>query len=243
VTSAILICVVVQLVVSGLHELSEARVLPSSRWEMAVIGPVVSNDVFFLVAILALAAWMVLFDWRSRQAEPGAAALAPAERRKQQWVAKRERLWTAAVCASSFVFILLITAEYLYAKNQTALSPALSVEAVNGEVLIAVDGVPEGVLQRFVYQGTEGTSRFIVFRSGERLAAALDACSICGSQGYYQSGTNIFCRNCSAAIYAPSIGVTGGCNPIPVRSTLRDNHLVIQASDLMAGRQLFPPEE
>src|ERR1035437_7621062 len=42
VTSAILVCVVLQLVVTGLHELSESHVLPSSRREMALIGPIVS---------------------------------------------------------------------------------------------------------------------------------------------------------------------------------------------------------
>jgi high-affinity iron transporter len=67
VTTAILICVVLQLTITGLHELSESHVLPSSPREMALIGPIVSNSVFFFVTILALAALMVLFDWRSRQ--------------------------------------------------------------------------------------------------------------------------------------------------------------------------------
>jgi len=46
VTTVILWFVAAQLVVSGLHELSENGVLPSSREEMALIGPIVRNDVF-----------------------------------------------------------------------------------------------------------------------------------------------------------------------------------------------------
>ncbi|MBI4443906.1 MAG: FTR1 family protein, partial [Acidobacteria bacterium] len=115
VTTVILLCVVVQLTVSGLHELSEAGVLPSSQREMALIGPIVSNDVFFFIAILALAALMVLLDWRSRPDTTVPATATSADRRKQQWNARREKLWTVSVCASSFVFILLITAEFIYA--------------------------------------------------------------------------------------------------------------------------------
>ena len=249
ITTVILLCVVAQLVISGLHELSEAGVLPSSRWEMALIGPVVSNEVFFVVAILALAAWMILFDWRSRQAAPAAprpaeaAGLSAVQQRKQRWALQRERLWVAAVGVCSFVFILLVTAEYLYAKNQTMLSPASAVQAIDGTVRIPVDSVSDGVLHRFLYQGPEGSARFIVLRTGDRLATALDACTICGSAGYYQNGTNIFCKNCSAAIYGPTIGLTGGCNPIPLPSRVEDGMLLIRVSDLAAAAPLFPPSE
>src|SRR5258707_2989471 len=56
VTTVILFFVAAQLIISGLHELSENGVLPSSKREMAIIGPIVRNDMFFFVTILALAA-------------------------------------------------------------------------------------------------------------------------------------------------------------------------------------------
>ncbi|MBI2820020.1 MAG: DUF2318 domain-containing protein [Acidobacteria bacterium] len=255
VTTVILLCVVFQLTITGLHELSEAGVLPSSQWEMAVIGPIVTNEVFFVVTILALAAWMVLNDWRARQPlaaqQDSRAALASSqgasssavERRKQQWTAQRERLWTAAVCGSAFVFILMVTAEYLYAKNQTALSPSTAVTAVQGAVRLPLAEVSDGNLHRFLYQGAEGTARFVVLRIGDRYAAALDACAICGTQGYYQNGTMIFCRNCAAAIYPPSIGMPGGCNPIPLESSIEGEELVIQTAELSKGATLFTTDE
>jgi FTR1 family protein len=249
ITTVILICVVVQLTITGLHELSEAGVLPSSQWEMAVIGPVVTNEAFFVVAILALAAWMVLNDWQARQplaaqaSPPAGAEPSAVERRKQQWAAQRERLWTAAVCGSAFVFILMVTAEYLYAKNQTALSPSTPVSAAEGAVRIPVATISDGNLHRFLYRGEEGTARFVVLRVGERYVAALDACAICGSQGYYQSGPSIFCRNCSAAIYPPSIGMTGGCNPIPLESSVAGEVLIIRTTELSKGAALFAATE
>ena len=240
VTTVILFCVILQLIITGLHELSEGGVLPSSRQEMALVGPVVSNEVFFVVTIVALAALMVLFDWRSRQRTlPAADSLSPVERRRELWRARREKLWTAAVCAGSFVFILLVTAEFIYAKNLTALSPAAPVTENGGLLRIPVDAVSDGNLHRFSYSAGDATARFIVVRVGTRIATALDACEICGSQGYYQKGPEIFCKNCSAAIYGPTIGVTGGCNPVPLPSEVSGSELQIRAADLLAGARHF----
>ena len=240
VTTVILFCVVFQLTVTGLHELSEGGVLPSSQREMALVGPIVSNDIFFFVTILTLAALMILFDWRARKgALPTAGSLSAAERRSALWGARKEKLWAMAVCASAFVFILLVTAEFIYAKNQTALSPAQPVTEQSGVVRIPVDSVSDGSLHRFAYVAGDVAVRFIVIQAGERLAAAFDACEICGSQGYYEKGANVFCKNCSAAIYVPTIGVTGGCNPVPLASSVAGSELVIQVSDLMAGIKFF----
>src|SRR5437588_7292762 len=102
VTTVILFFVAGQLIVSGLHELSENGVLPSSKREMAIVGPIVRNDLFFFVTILALAALMVLFEMKRRQ--PIAMPNSPAEPRQQPWSARRERLSTGSVCVSSFLF-------------------------------------------------------------------------------------------------------------------------------------------
>lgn len=244
ITTVILMFVVLQLTITGMHELSEGGILPSSQREMALVGPIVSNDVFFVIAIIALAALMVLFDWRSRQAlAPAAEPLSDAERRQALYRARREKLWTAAVCGSSFVFIVLLTAEFIYAKSQTALSPAQAVTADGGMIRIPVESVSDGNLHRFSYSTGDASVRFIVVRTGSRLATAIDACEICGSQGYYQNGPEMFCRNCAAAIYTPTIGVAGGCNPIPLPSVDSGTELVIQVSDLMGQTGRFPPSE
>src|ERR1700693_5294979 len=57
-TSVILMLVAFQLALTGLHELSEAQWLPSSKTEMAIIGPVVRNELFFFVLIFGAVALM-----------------------------------------------------------------------------------------------------------------------------------------------------------------------------------------
>jgi len=238
VTTVILWFVAAQLVVSGLHELSENGVLPSSREEMALIGPIVRNDVFFFVTILALAALMVLFEYRRRAPEPtpdGNAA-----RRKAAWSARRERWWMVAVYASSFLFISLVTAEFIYAKTTDVPSPATQLTFTNGVTSIPVSSVSDGDLHRFVTKEDGADIRFWLFKKPDgNIAAVFDACSICGAQGFKKDGRGFVCKNCSAPINPQTVGTPGGCNPIPLQSTIAGDAVVIQEAELIAHSSVF----
>jgi uncharacterized membrane protein len=112
---------------------------------------------------------------------------------------------------------------------------------VTGDVVkIPVAMVSDGNLHRFAVESDGVTVRMIVIqRPDKSLATAFDACEICGSKGYYQKGPNVICRNCASAIFIPSIGVTGGCNPVPLPSEVQGDQLVIPAAKLFKGARLF----
>lgn len=237
VTTVILFFVAGQLLVSGLHELSETGVLPSSRREMALIGPIVRNDVFFFVTILALAALMILFDLRRRKPGP-VMAESRAAQRKAEWSAYRERLWATAVYASSFVFIVLITAQFIYAKSTTSLPPGTEISFVNGSAKIPLTEVSDGDLHRYFAAIDGKTVRFLLFKRPEgKVVSVYDACSICGPVGFYKSGQMVVCKNCSAPITPQSIGESGGCNPIPLKSSTAGDAIVISQADLTQGME------
>jgi high-affinity iron transporter len=238
VTTVILFFVAAQLLISGLHELGENGVLPSSQREMALIGPIVRNDFFFFVTILALAGMMVLFEYRRRA--PEQAVVSAAERRKAQWTARRERLWMMMVYASSFVFILLVTAQFIYAKSASTLSPATPVELVNGTATIPVAQVSDGDLHRYAATIDGKPVRFwLVKKPDGKIATLFDACEICGPVGFYKDGNNIVCKNCAAPINPQSVGQPGGCNPVPLKATVQGNNVVIAQRDLAEGERLF----
>ena len=235
VTTVILIFVAAQLLISGMHELSEYGVLPSSRQEMALIGPIVSNEMFFGVTIVALAALMILFDQRRRQDSPVAIA-SRAEQRKAQWSARKERLWSLAVYTSSFIFIVLVTAQFIYAKSTTSLSPASPLVFTNGQVSIPVGDVSDGELHRYSVNIEGKEFRFLLFKKPDgKIVTVLDACQICGPVGFYKSGNQIICKNCAAPINPQSMGQAGGCNPIPLKSTISGDQVVISKADIAAG--------
>jgi high-affinity iron transporter len=238
VTTVILFFVAAQLVISGLHELSENGVLPSSKTEMAIIGPIVRNDLFFFITILALAALMVLFEVKRREAEP--LSVSAAERRKAVWSARRERLWMASVYASSFVFIVLVTAEFIYTKSVSALSPATEVTFVNGQVSIPLTQVMDGDLHRFSAQESGTTVRFWLYQKPDgKIATVLDACEICGAVGFYKGPNGVVCKNCAAPINPQSVGTPGGCNPVPLKAQVTSDAVIIQEADIAAKSHMF----
>jgi high-affinity iron transporter len=240
VTTVILFFVAAQLVISGLHELSENGVLPSSKTEMAIIGPIVRNDLFFFITILALAALMVLFEVKRREVGPLPAS--PAEKRKAVWSARRERLWMASVYASSFVFIVLVTAEFIYTKSVSALSPATEVTFVNGQISIPLSQVQDGDLHRFSAQENGTTVRFWLYQKPDgKIATVLDACEICGAVGFYKGPNGVVCKNCAAPINPQSVGMPGGCNPVPLKAQTTADAVIIQEADVAARSRMFQP--
>jgi high-affinity iron transporter len=241
ITTVILFFVATQLVISGLHELSENGVLPSSKQEMAIIGPIVRNDLFFFITILALAALMVLFEVKRR--EPVAASASPAERRKALWSARRERLWMASVYASSFLFIVLVTAEFIYTKSVSALSPATPVTFVNGQASIPLSQIADGDLHRFGARENGTEVRFWLYQKPDgKIATVFDACEICGPVGFYKGPNGVVCKNCAAPINGQSVGMAGGCNPIPLKASVTGDAVIIAEADVAAGTRYFEPK-
>src|SRR5260370_1309657 len=108
VTSAILMLVAFQLALTGLHELSEARRLPSSKQEMALIGPIVRNELFFFVFVFGAAMLLILREWQSASHEKSAKeAVGDAERRllgAEKWKGAR-RMIASTIAGPSAYFV------------------------------------------------------------------------------------------------------------------------------------------
>ena len=239
VTTAIMFLVAAQLLISGLHELSESGVIASSKREMAIIGPIVSNDWFFFVTIFAMAALMVLFEAK-RRVPVLAPDASPAERRKATWTARRERLWMGSVYTFSFIFIAMVTAEFVYTKIVSALSPATQVTFTNGKVSIPLSQVSDGDLHRFQAKENGTDVRFWLYQKPDgKIATVFDACEICGSVGFYKSANGVVCKNCAAPINPQSVGMAGGCNPIPLKASISSDMITIQEADIAAHAKMF----
>jgi len=249
VTTVILYFVTFQLLVSGLHELSENGVLPSSTMEMKLIGPIVRNDLFFFVTMLALAGLMMLLEYKRRAPVVLPATATDADRRRAAWSQRREKMWMNAVIATSFLFIFLSTAEFIYAKSSTALSPTTSVTLVGEQVTLSASEINDDKLHRFGVhvpfvdadgQGHSPEVRFLLFKKPDgTIVSVADACSICGPVGFYIGAQGITCKMCASPLNPASMGQPGGCNPIPLKSTMEGGTVTIAASDLKALAGVF----
>ena len=245
VTTVILYFVTFQLLVSGLHELSENGVLPSSTAEMRLIGPIVRNDLFFFVTMLALAGLMILMEQRRRSPMALAADVSAADKRRAVWTQRREKMWMTAVVGTSFLFIFLSTAEFIYAKSSTSLSATSPVTLVGDMVTVPAAEITDDKLHRFGVHVDDGKGaspevRFLLFKKPDgNIVSVADACAICGPVGFYIGSQGIICKLCASPLNSASMGQAGGCNPIPLKSTNANGQITIAAADLKALASRF----
>ncbi|HXN24254.1 MAG TPA: Fe-S-containing protein [Candidatus Dormibacteraeota bacterium] len=241
VTSTILILVAFQLALTGLHELSEARWLPSSKQEMALIGPIVRNEVFFFVFILGAAALLVLREWIAlSQSTPATPSQNDAQARRREWDRRRQRRWMFAAAVACLAVVLALAADFINARASSASPQARTVTPQGQRVRIPVAEVSDGNLHFFNVDLQGSMLRFLVIRKPTGWGTALDACRICGAVGYRQDGSSVICRHCASAIYTPTIGAAGGCNPVGVPSTVEGDDLVLDLSALAQAASEVP---
>lgn len=232
-TTIILWLVAAQLALTGLHELSEAQWLPSSRQEMALIGPIVNFEIFFFVFIFGAAVLLIFREWLTVSHSKIAAAATEAEQRLLSAQQRRQRRWMIASAAASLAVILVLTADFIYARASSAPPSARSIAASgagNDELRVPLSEVQDGNLHLFTVKSADQSFRFLVIKKPQGWGVALDACRICGAEGYRQDGQNVVCRHCGSAIYVPTIGEAGGCNPIGVPFRVDGSDLVVNVS-------------
>jgi high-affinity iron transporter len=238
ITGIALAIFVLQLLFNGYHELSEAGWAPANETTMATIGPLVKNEFFFVAAVLALPLLMLLIPGRDKGEAPAAGAAARLEKagsRRQS----RSRVLGATL---GLIILAALGLGFIYSRPPAALSAATPVAAgADGKVRIPLATFQGTALHRFQATIAGQTVRFfaIPIAKGGPIATAFDTCLLCGPRGYYQEGGNVICLHCGSVIYPPSIGQTGGCNPVPLSSKVEGSELVLTAADLAAGSHLF----
>jgi FTR1 family protein len=242
VTGIALAIFVVQLLLNGYHELSEAGWLPASPATMAAVGPLVRNEVFFIAAVLALPLLLLLVPGKAAPV-PAATSAAdnPAAARLARAAARRQLVGRRLGGVLGLGILAVLGLGFAYSQAPRAATPPTALQPAGNEVRLPVASVGDGRLHRFVVELDGRQVRFLAISlgDGERVATTFDACQICGSAGYAQEGSTLVCLHCSSAIFPPTLGVAGGCNPVPLPSRLEGDELVVALADLRSGAGLF----
>jgi len=237
-TSGVLLLISLQLLVGGLHELSEAEVLPASRREMAIIGPLVKNELLLFTLTVAVAA-----IWLLRRSAPAKAA-ADAEksgpdarlRRAENEREGRRRRWTGII---GLLVVGLLATAFARGSRMPAKEPATPVTAQGGAIRLDAAAVSDGHMHFYEATLSNGTARFFAIKIADKIQVCFDACEICGDRGYFEQKGALVCRNCTSPIALATVGRGGGCNPIPIPhqdvAGAQVPTLVIQTADLERG--------
>lgn len=238
VTEWMLSIFVIQLVINGYHEFSEAGIIPATQKSMALVGPIVRNNSLFIIALIALP----MFIWLSkgRLEENPVDGISDAEKRLIKARARRERNYRYGAVISTLVVLVLVGIVYAREVMPKDAPPPESVSIENDAVVCPLQKLEDGKLHHFGLQIGGKMVRFLAMKTSDgKYRTALDACKICGAFGYIQKGKNLVCLNCSAEINPLTLGNSGGCNPIPLESTVTTDQLQILLKTLEKENSLF----
>jgi high-affinity iron transporter len=184
---------------------------------------------------------LILREWQAAShAKTAKETLNEAEKRLLESQNRRQRRWMIAAAMASLTVILVLTADFIYARANSAPPSARPIEAVGDVVRVPISEVQDGALHLFTLSAGGQFMRFMIIKKPNGWGVALDACLICGAEGYRQEGQNVLCRHCASAIYIPSIGDKGGCNPVGVPSQLDGQDLVIDISAIAQASKEIP---
>jgi uncharacterized membrane protein len=207
---------------------------------MAVVGPLVKNELLLFTLTVALAsAWLLLAPdsgGASRAAQPASGPEARLERAAAARERSRRR-WTGLV---GLAVVAFLSVAFVQRSRVPDRPPATLLPAVDDRLSVDPSLLADGHAH-FFEVGLEGSTatplRFFAMRVGDSYRACADACVICGDKGYYEDRGMLVCRNCTSPIAIASIGRPGGCNPVPLPSQLEGGALIVRLADLKAAHQ------
>lgn len=228
-TSAVLLLIAAQLVVGGLHELSEAGVLPASKAEMAIVGPIIKNELLLFALTVALAAGWLLFG-PGRPATAGASESGP-EARLERAARAREAAQRRGIGIVGLIVVAFLTIAFVRTSRVPGRPPAQPASLRGGVVTLDAAGLGDGHAHFFETSLGEHKIRFFAIQFDGKLRTCFDACEICGDIGYFESGDAMVCRNCTSPIAPKSLGRIGGCNPIPITHRLDGGIVTLDSTE------------
>lgn len=241
-TGIVLLLLALKLFAGALHEFAEVALIPTTRSFMAVIGFLTreSTSVFILMALILVPGLALLWQAIKKEPVPLGSEATAAERRKALAQARRAKGWACSAFAGSLALTLLL-ATSLVAAARKGYDPDPNKIAPQGEELrIPVAELEEGRMHKYQLDMDGKTVRFFLIKGKTgRIASAFDVCGICPLKGYRQDGEQVMCKSCDAPINLASIGDPGGCNPIPLKSEVRGEVVVVKVKDLAAEAAKF----
>ncbi len=217
-----------------------ARGILPARYLIKVMAPVIDHQdwFIFIVFIVVFAVPAALF---SQKCPARPAGCNPAQYRKIVADDIHKKRWGKASVGALIVMIILSSVGSAYANKKEELVPAVSVTAKEQMVSIDINKVNDGHLHRFAYRTKKGTQvRFIVvLKGGSAYGVGLDCCEICGPTGYIEREGQIVCKLCDVVMNKQTIGLPGGCNPIPVKYGVGNGQIRIEQKELDAAAKYF----
>ncbi|MBQ6647161.1 MAG: DUF2318 domain-containing protein [Clostridia bacterium] len=168
----------------------------------------------------------------------------PAQKRRLCANRRHNRRWVTVVAVCFVIAILNLTLVYAL-DNRTEAEPVPETYTISEdgtEVRIPIEQVNDFNLHAFsIITENNVEVRWIVIRKpgSGAYGVGLNACDVCGPAGYIQREDTVVCVKCDVVMNTNTIGLPGGCNPVPLAFSIKDGNLVIQMADLIKAEARF----
>ncbi|MDR3303951.1 MAG: DUF2318 domain-containing protein [Treponema sp.] len=216
------------------------RIIHAPRWMFTLIVRTINYNAIFLYGIMAITLVLPLMLF-VQSLRPAVSYRNPAELRKIRAGKRGQRRWCATLAAGYVFSLMSVTVIKAVIERGVVLAPAEAMTIEGTQIIIPLEKIEDGHLHRYNYTASENIEmRFIILRKNEAAyGVGLDACDICGPTGYYERKDEVICRLCDVVMNKSTIGLKGGCNPVPLAYTLRSGNMVIDSADLEKERGRF----
>jgi FTR1 family protein len=253
ITGVMLAIIIFQLIIGGIHEWSEVGIISLSQTGMRIVGPLVKDSASIVFTGIMLGFLVLLFimvPWQQTKTE----GIEGIEKRKALAAVRKERNRKTATGIVAAILISAFVSAQISALPSGIDPVPEKVSTSAGVIKIPAASASDGNLHKYVcdmqhaagencpMHGSKGEANVRILaiqRTDGSIAAAYDACALCGAGGYVQEGDELICKRCGAPINRDTVGEAGGCNPIPLKYTSDNNEIVIKAKDAGEKADIF----
>lgn len=131
----------------------------------------------------------------------------------------------------------------LFKKSPEDAAKAGGIVETADQVKIPLKALDSGKALFLETQSEGRTLYYLALKTADgKYRSALDACDVCFrmNRGYRQEGDQLVCNNCNQKFASNKLGdAKGGCNPHPLPNRIEGAYMVIQKSDIAAGKDYF----
>lgn len=226
--------------------LMKAKIIELTSPRLTFVAKVTNLSFMLSYALVIVIGLLSLVSFFRRPALPYNKNMNSAEKRKALSGVLRDNRWLKAVTVTIVVVVSTMLYYDLYASRPPEIStPVRLLPNADGLIKVKIDYVKDGKLHRFSYVTDDGhIIRFFMinlYKDHTKIGVVFDACVMCGGEkGYIQKGNEVICLACNVRIFVPSIGKSGGCNPIPLKHKIQDGEIIISVKDLETEKDYFP---
>lgn len=228
ITTAILLVLAFDLFVGGLHEFFEARIFPSTRHILAVVGFFKRDSTnAVLIAIMLLALILTVMYDMIKAPQPDLTSLKPAEKRKVRYNFLKEKYTKIGLASVITLVVVLLLAPTISGAGIYVPKP-IKVTASNDLIKVAVPG--KDGFYTYAYKN----ARFLIVVKNHTPHVAMNACYICPKVGYGYDGKELLCLNCDSPVLIDNVGRPGpSCNPRPIKDEIKNDTVTVYANALV----------